>query len=116
MDFCARIFLRRYGSIGLVGIVFCLPLVSVLTWYCFDYLTPSDFNLGINEGAEWVSFKHGLTSQRYLLTLLTQSCVTAFSLSRLVLEMHDRNKLNKYVLTVAIICAACFGSVSGYMR
>jgi len=114
--FLASVLLRRYGSSGLIGVVLCLPLVSILTWYCFDYLTPTDFNLGINAGAEWVPYQHGLTIQRYLLTLLAQSCVTAFSLVRLALEIQDRNKVNTYVLMVAIIFAASCGSVSSYMR
>lgn len=114
--FLASFLLRKYGSRGLFGVALCIPLVSILTWYCFDYLTPTDVNLGINEGAEWVPYMHGLTNQRYLLTLLAQSCVTAFSLMRLNFEIQNRNKLNKYALLAAIIFAACCGSVSGYLR
>lgn len=51
--------IRQFGEGGRFSL-FALPLTAVLTWYCFDYLTLHDFNLGINESADWRPYEHGL--------------------------------------------------------
>jgi hypothetical protein len=61
-------------------IIASIPLVSIITWYCWEYLTPTDFNLGINEGADWQPYQHGITFWRYRDTLCWQTPVTVFSL------------------------------------
>jgi magnesium-transporting ATPase (P-type) len=57
--FLAKELVQKYGSRGLYGIVLSVPMAAVLSWYCYDYLTPSDINLGI--GPEWRPYQHGLT-------------------------------------------------------
>jgi hypothetical protein len=38
----------RFNRRGLFGVLLALPLTAGLAWYSFDYLTPTDLNLGIN--------------------------------------------------------------------
>lgn len=109
-------FLKKYGEKGLFGIILSIPLAAIITWYSFDYLTPTDFNLAINVEPEWAPYQHGLTIQRYLVILLIQSCVTFFSLSRLKLEMQERPKLNQYIFWATLFVAACSGSIFGCLR
>jgi magnesium-transporting ATPase (P-type) len=35
--FLAKRLIQKYGSRGLYGIVLSVPLVAVLSWYCYDY-------------------------------------------------------------------------------
>jgi hypothetical protein len=55
-----------------------LPVTAVLTWYCYDYLTP-DFNLGINADPDWTPYQHGISIAHYQGALLFQAPVTLFS-------------------------------------
>jgi hypothetical protein len=56
---------RRLGRRGQFGILLALPITATLAWYCYDYLTPTDVNLGINAGPDWMPYQHGLSLQRY---------------------------------------------------
>jgi hypothetical protein len=67
-----RVVHPRVGRYGYIFIGLLVPLISILTWYCYEHLTPTDFNLGINEGEYWVPYKHGLSIKRYLATLVCQ--------------------------------------------
>lgn len=114
--YLASFLLHRYGKRGLTGVALCLPLLSMLTCYCYDYLTPSDFNFGFNTGADWEPYQHGLNGRRYLQTLLAQSAVTLFSLARLWLELHDRKRMKTLLLVAVLSAAACYGSVNAFTR
>ncbi len=72
-------FVRRFGRDAHMGVLLALPVTAVITWYCFDYLTPPSFNLGINQGPGWEPYKHGLTTTRYLTALAFQAPATLFS-------------------------------------
>ena len=106
--------MRVYGRRGLVGIVLGLPLLSVVTWYCYDYLTPSDLNLAINTDGDWVPYQHGLNGARYWRTLLAQSAVTLFTLARLLMEQHDRQRMKTLLMSATLFAAACYGAVNAY--
>ncbi len=107
--------LRRYGKRGLFGLVLCVPLLSILSWYCFDYIMPLD-DATIAGDPDAVPLAHGLTAPRYLKMLLAQSTVTLFTVLRLFLEMQGRGKWKIYLLTAALLAGACYGSVSAYTR
>ena len=92
------------------------PLTAILSWYCYDYLTPSDFNLGINEGADWVPYQHGLTIQRFLVMLGLQSFVTILSIVRLRFEIAGYNLAKKRFLLAAIGFASIVGVVAGMLK
>ncbi len=63
-----------------LSILLAIPLFSVITWYCWEYLTPTDFNLGINDGPDWKPYQHGITIQRYLSALAFQTPISLYSL------------------------------------
>lgn len=80
----------RFGRYSYIFIGLAVPLVSIVTWYSYDYLTPTNFNLGINEGADLVPYQHGLNFKRYLGALACQGFVTAFSVLYFDLGMRHR--------------------------
>ncbi len=100
--------LGRYAYI-LVGLT--VPLISIVTWYCYDYLTPTDFNLGINEGAYWQPYQHGMNSSRYLAAFVGQASVTIFSL--LYFESTLRGRSRKTVILVGLLLATVIGVFLG---
>ncbi|WP_168793038.1 hypothetical protein [Paraburkholderia aromaticivorans] len=67
-----RVLHPRVDRYAYIFIGLLVPLVSIVTWYCYEYLTPTDFNLGINEGEDWVPYQHGMSLKRYLATLACQ--------------------------------------------
>lgn len=105
--------IRQFGKGGRFSILFALPLTAVLTWYCFDYLTPHDFNLGINEGADWRPYEHGLTLSRFAAALVIQAPVTLFNFC--YFESHVRQFPKKVVVLTALGLAVMVGSAWGYL-
>jgi hypothetical protein len=69
----------RYGRSAFLIVALMLPIAGIVTWYSFDYLTPSDFNLGINEPADWTPYKHGISTTRFFKATMAQVVVTAFT-------------------------------------
>ena len=100
--------LGRYAYI-LVGLT--VPLISIVTWYCYDYLTPTDFNLGINEGADWQPYQHGMSSSRYLAAFIGQASVTIFTL--VYFESTRRGRSRKTVILVGLLLATVIGVFLG---
>jgi hypothetical protein len=92
------------------------PLMAILSWYCYDYLTPSDFNFGINDGADWVPYQHGLTIERYLVMFALQSCVTLFSIMCLKFEISGHQLAKKKLLLAAIVFTSIVGVAAGISK
>ena len=69
----ARSYSRRTQAFALLAV----PAVAVLTWYCFDYLTPS--NMVLIPGPDYVAYEHGLTPSRYGKIAAFQAAVTLFT-------------------------------------
>jgi hypothetical protein len=105
---------KSYGRFGLLVAVLGIAPTAVITWYCYDYLVPSDFNLGINVGEDWVPYQHGITFPRYLAACGLQGCVVLFSLWRLNLEVTGHPSAKKYVLLLAIGVASIVGGLNGW--
>jgi hypothetical protein len=103
---------RQIGDRGHFSTLVALPLTAVLTWYCYDYLTPSDFNLGINEGADWKPYEHGLTLSRFAAVLTTQTLVTLFNFC--YVRTHVRQLPKKIVILPVLGLALVLGCVLGY--
>jgi hypothetical protein len=106
------VLVRQLGRRGQIGVLLALPLAATLAWYCYDYLTPSDINLGIYTPADWTPFEHGLTLQRYLTMLMVQAPITLFSLAYCDAAM--RNSSKKRVVVVAVVLVAVVGVLHGH--
>jgi hypothetical protein len=104
------ILVRLLGRPGQFGILATLPVTALLSWYCWDYLVPS-FQLGINEGADWAPYQHGLTLTRYLTMLTVQTPVTLFSLAygNAAIRQGSRKPAVLLALALAIVAGVAFG-------
>jgi hypothetical protein len=105
------ILLKRFGSRGWYGIAIVVATAAVVSWYCYDYLTPSNFNLGINIVT---MYQHGLTLHRYLVTLGIQALVTSFSLMRWRLQMSDNRRATTFLILAMSVASVAFGALEGY--
>lgn len=103
---------RIFGGRARLLVLPALPFTAVLTWYCYDYLTPSDLNLGINAGPDWTPYEHGISSSRYLATMAFQAPITLFSF--LYFEAGLRGRSRKPVVIVAMAVAIVLGAVWGH--
>ena len=104
--------IKRYGLIGRIVGLLALPVTTIITWYSYEYLTPADFDLGINTHSDWRPYQRGLTGSRYLLTLAFQAAVTIFSV--LYFEATLRKGFKKPLIAVVLFFAAVFGCVQGH--
>jgi hypothetical protein len=104
------VLVRAFGRPGQFGILAALPMTAILSWYCWDYLVPS-FQLGINEGADWAPYQHGLTLTRYLTMLAVQTPVTLFSLAYCdaAIRQGSRKPAVRLALALAIVAGVAFG-------
>ncbi len=103
--------LKRFGGRGRFAALPLLPITAIVTWYCYDYLTPTDFNLGINTPADWTPYKHGISGIRYLVALAAQAAVTLFSV--FFLEATRVKKFRGHLVTTLLIVAVVLGGVAG---
>jgi hypothetical protein len=104
---------RMFGSRARFAVLAALPIVAVLTWYCYDYLTPSDVGLGINAGPDWTPYRHGISIARYMRALAFQVPVTLFSF--LYIDTGFRGTSKWPVLTAALVIVIVAGGVWGYV-
>ena len=95
-----------------IFILISIPLLSVLTWYCWEYLTPTDFNLGINEGPDWKPYQHGITIQRYLSALAFQTPVSLYSIIYCEPDLIKMSR--KTVLAAGLVLAVPIGIWCGH--
>jgi hypothetical protein len=103
---------RRLGRKGQFWILLALPLTVTLAWYCYDYLPPTVPNLGINVGADWPPYQHGLTLRRYLTMLIIQTPITLFSLA--YCDAAVRHRSRKSIVLAAVVLALVVGVLHGY--
>jgi len=106
------VMVRHLHRRGLLGVLLALPLTAVLAWYCYDYLTPTDVNLGINVGPDWTPYRHGLTLQRYLMMLALQTPITLFNILYLDATSCDRSK--KPIIIGALLFTVVLGVLYGH--
>jgi hypothetical protein len=88
-----------------------LPLTAVLTWYCYDYLTPSNLCFA---GNCMEAYEHGLSTSRYMTALAIQTPITLFSFLYFNTDLSGRSK--KSVLLAGLAIAIVIGGLSGYLR
>ncbi|WP_179403342.1 hypothetical protein [Burkholderia guangdongensis] len=107
-----RVLHPRAGRYAYIFIGLMVPFISIATWYCYDYLTPTNFNLAINEGADWVPYQHGINIKRYLVALVCQGLVTTFSIFYFDSEIFRRSK--KPIFLGIVFAAITIGAIWGY--
>jgi hypothetical protein len=103
---------RPLGDRARFAVLLALPITGVLTWYCYDYLTPSNFNLGINVPPGQAKFEHGISPVRYLGALMFQAPVTLFSFLHFELGFRGRSRWPLILIALAIMIA--LGATVGY--
>ncbi|MEK6419048.1 MAG: hypothetical protein V4801_05555 [Burkholderia gladioli] len=110
-SYAMRTLYPRHGTSAYRFIALMVPVMSIVTWYCYDYLTPSNFDLAINTGPDWVPYRHGLTLDRYGAALACQSAVTAFNLLyfHVATIRRSRNILIASVIVVAVVAGLVIG-------
>jgi hypothetical protein len=107
-----RLLERTFGGRARIAVLLALPLTAVLTWYCYDYLTPTDSNLGINVGPDWTPFQHGISMVRYLGSMGFQAPVTLFGL--LYFDAGSKGRARWPVVIAALAIASVVGAIWGY--
>ena len=103
---------RRFGSRAQAGVLLALPITAAVTWYCYDYLTPSDVGLAINEGPDWKSYQHGLTLARYEAALAFQVPATLFSVAYAAASAARLSR--RTVVLLALAAATIAGGIMGH--
>lgn len=104
---------RMLGDHARFAVFPALPLAAVLTWYCYDYLTPSDVGLGVNAGPDWTPYQHGISIARYMGALAFQAPVTLFSF--LYIDAGFRGASKWPVLIAALVTTIAIGGIWGYV-
>jgi hypothetical protein len=104
---------RMFGSRERFAVFPALPITAVLTWYCYDYLTPSDVGLGINAGPDWTPYRHGISIARYIGALAFQTPITLFSFLYIDAGFRGASKWPVLITALAIIIA--IGCIWGYV-
>jgi len=102
-----------FGSRSHFVVFPALPLTAILTWYCYDYLTPSDVNLGINAGPDWSPYQHGISVARYMGALAFQAPITLFSF--LYVDASFRGASKWPVLIAAVVITIAIAGIFGYV-
>jgi hypothetical protein len=108
----AAVLVSLFGRGARVGVLLALPLTVILAWYNYDYLTPTDLNLGINVGADWMPYQHGLTKQRYPTMFTIQAPTSLFSVLHCHASIHSSPK--KTMIGAALRLAVLVGVIFGY--
>jgi hypothetical protein len=103
----------RFDDRARFVVLAALPLTAVLTWYSYDYLTPSDLELGITAGPNWTPYQHGISVTRYMKALAFQSPVTLFSF--LYIDAGFRGASKWPFVIAALVIAIAAGGIWGYV-
>jgi hypothetical protein len=99
-----------FGDRARFAALLALPLTAVLTWYCFDYLTPSNLCFA---GNCMETYEHGLSVSRYVTTLAIQTPITVFNLSYFNAGLSGHSK--KPILLAALAATLVAGGIWGYL-
>ena len=103
---------RTLGDRARFAAIPALPLTAVLTWYCYDYLTPSDFAPGYI-GPPSPPYQHGISIARYAAALGVQAPVALFSF--LYLDAEFRRVSRWPLLMATLILTIASGGIWGYV-
>jgi hypothetical protein len=101
---------RIFGDRARFAALASLPLTALLTWYSYDYLTPSNICFA---GNCMEAYHHGISVTRYLAAVLIQIPVTLFSF--LYFEAAFRGRSRSTLVLAALAIALAAGVVRGYL-
>lgn len=104
-----NIFQPAYGCKARFVVFPALPATAVVTWYCYDYLTPSNICFG---GCASSLYEHGISIGRYLEALAFQAPITLFSF--LYFSAGLRRAAKWPIIVAALAIAVVVGGVWGY--
>jgi hypothetical protein len=102
---------REFGDRARFAALSSLPITAVLTWYCYDYLTPNEFHLVAKFGPAWAPYQHGISIARYLAALAIQTPVTLFAFLYFEADRHRRSKAPIIIATLVLAIAIGGGIV-----
>jgi heme/copper-type cytochrome/quinol oxidase subunit 4 len=92
---------REFGDRARFAALSSLPITAVLTWYCYDYLTPNEFHFGARIGL----YQNGISIARYLAALAVQTPVTLFAFLYFEADRHRRSKAPILIAALAVAIA-----------
>jgi hypothetical protein len=102
---------RPFGDRARFAALFALPVTAVLTWYCYDYLTPSNLCFA---GNCMEPYEHGLSVSRYVMALAVQTPITLFSF--LYFNARIRGGSKWPILLAALAVTLVAGGIRGYLK
>lgn len=105
---------REFGDRARFAALSSLPITAVLTWYCYDYLTPNEFHFGARMGPASEPYQNGISIARYLAALAVQTPITLFAFLYLEADRHRRRKAP--LLIAALVVAIAMGGIWIYIR
>jgi hypothetical protein len=103
---------RKFGERGRLAVLIALPLTAVLTWYCYDYLTPSGVVFDTSGGESWRPYQHGISVSRYFKAMGLQALVTVFGLAHF--ETNHRGRSTLPVIITTLVLLLTVGVIWGY--
>ena len=115
-----HVFLKRLPRpFSQLLILLFIPFLGLLTWYCWEYLTPTDFLGG--DDPDWKPYQHGITMQRYLAALSYQVPISIFSIVYFEPDLlrTTRKTSRLVVIGCAVLAGAWYGhamAVAGYAK
>jgi hypothetical protein len=102
---------REFGDRARFAALSSLPITAVLTWYCYDYLTPNEFLFSARIGP---AYQDGISIARYLAALAVQTPVTLFAFLYFEADRHHRSKAP--IIIAALVVAIAIGGIRIYIR
>jgi hypothetical protein len=99
-----------FGDRARFAALLALPLTAVLTWYCYDYLTPSNLCFA---GNCMEPYDHGMSISRYVKALVIQAPITLFGF--LYFDAGLRGQSRGPILLAALAVALVAGGIRGYL-
>ena len=105
----------KFGHRARFAALLGLPMTALLTWYCYDYLTPSNVSFG---GNLFEPYEHGLSVSRYIMTLLIQAPITLFGFLYFDADLrgHSRKPVLLAALVASLVAGALWGCIDGRSR
>jgi hypothetical protein len=100
---------REFGDRARLVALSSLPITAVLSWYCYDYLTPNELR------PVWAPYQHGISIAHYLAALAVQTPVTLFAFLYFEADRQHRPKA-PIIITTLVLAIAIGGGIVIYFQ